>query len=110
MPSTVRKCCSARSLGRRHQRALPPGLDGAQQRVDGDRGLAGADVALQQPLHRRRPRQVGVDLGDGALLGAGERERQRLAVALDELARGWQRLGHERLALRRAAARARAGG
>ena len=68
-------------LGRRHQRALPAGLDGAQQRRERDDGLAGADVALQQPLHRRRPREVAVDLGDRPLLRVGERERQHLAVA-----------------------------
>ena len=39
-------------LGRRHQRALASVLDRAQQRVQRDDGLAGADVALQQPLHR----------------------------------------------------------
>ena len=91
-------------LGRRHQRALAAGLHRAQQRVDGDGGLAGADVALQQPLHRRGARQIGVDLCDRLLLRGGERERQRVAVAVDEVARRWQRLRDERLSLRCASA------
>ncbi len=64
-------------LRRRHQRALAARLDRAQERVERDDRLAGADVALQQPLHRRGAREVGVDLGDRALLVLGERERQR---------------------------------
>ena len=40
-------------LGRRHQRALAAGLDRPQERVERDDRLARADVALQQPLHRR---------------------------------------------------------
>ena len=59
-------------LRRRHQRALPARLDRPQQRVERDDGLAGADVALQQALHRRRLRQVEVDLGDRALLVLGQ--------------------------------------
>ena len=49
-------------LGRRHQRPLTPGLDSAQQRVERDDRLARADVALEQPLHRAGPAEVGVDL------------------------------------------------
>ena len=45
-------------LGRRHQRALAPDLDRPQERVERDDRLAGAHVALEQPLHRRRPREV----------------------------------------------------
>ena len=44
-------------LGRRHQRALLAGLDRAQEGVERDDGLAGADLALQKPLHRRRLRR-----------------------------------------------------
>ena len=95
-------------LRRRHQRALAAALDRPEQRVERDRRLARADVALEQPLHRRRPGEVGVDLGDRVLLRGRERERQRLAVAGDELGRGWQRLGDEHLPLGGAAARARA--
>ena len=41
-------------LGRRHHRALPVGLDGPKERRERNDGLARADVALQQTLHRRR--------------------------------------------------------
>src|SRR5829696_4455926 len=55
-------------LRRRHERALPPRLDRAQKRVERDDGLPGADVALQQALHRHRAREVGVELADRGLL------------------------------------------
>ena len=90
-------------LGRRHQRALPPVLDGAQERVERDDRLAGADVALQQPLHRRRALEIDVDLAHDLLLVRRERERQRLAVALDQLAGLAERRCERALALRRAA-------
>ena len=51
-------------LGRRHERDLEAVLhrdDRGQQRDD---RLAGADVALQQPLHRPRLLHVGDDLGE----------------------------------------------
>ena len=57
-------------LGRRHQRALPPGLDRAQQRVERDHRLARADVALQQPPHRDAAGEVGVDLARAPPPGA----------------------------------------
>ena len=62
----------------RHERPAEAGLDRAQQRVERDDRLPRADVALQEPLHRHRAREVGVELGDGLLLGRGQRERQRL--------------------------------
>ena len=64
-------------LGRRHQRRLRARLDGRGHRQQRDHGLAGADVALQQPQHAVGRGHVGVDLGDGAGLRGGERERQR---------------------------------
>ena len=90
-------------LGRRHQRALPSRLDRPQQRVERDHRLARADVALEQALHRRRPGQVGVELGDRLLLVLGQHERERAAVARDQLARRRQRRGDLLLALGRAA-------
>ena len=90
-------------LRRGHHRPLPVGLDGPQQGVQCDDRLARADVALQQPLHRRRLREITVDLGDRAILRVGEREREHLPVARQERARVGQRLGNELLALRRAA-------
>ena len=65
-------------LGRRHQRGLGARLDRAQHRVERDNGLAGADLAHQQPLHRAVRRDVGVELGHRAALVAGGRERQRI--------------------------------
>ena len=72
-----------KGLGRRHQRALPPALDRPEERVERDRRLARADVALEETLHRRRPGEVGVDLLDGVVLRARERERQGVAVPLE---------------------------
>ncbi len=90
-------------LGRRHEGALPPGLDRPEQRRQRDDGLPGADVALQQPLHRRRAREIAVDLGDRPFLRLGQGEGQHRAVALQELAAGRQRLGDQLLALGRPA-------
>ncbi len=73
-------------LGRRHQRRLVAALDGDHHRVDGDDGLARADVALQQPVHRMRRRQVVFDLGDRSLLRAGQRVRKGVVEPLDEIA------------------------
>jgi hypothetical protein len=58
-----------------------------------DHRLPRADVALQQPLHRRRLRKVEVDLRDRTLLVLRQRERQHLAVARDQLARLRERHG-----------------
>ena len=69
------------NFGRRHQGGLPSGLDhggGGDQR---DHGLAGADVALQQPQHALRAREVGDDVVDRLLLRMGERVGQRLEDA-----------------------------
>ncbi len=84
-------------LGRRHQRRLSSGLDRAQKRVERDGGLARADVALQQPLHRLLACEVGVDLGERQLLVLGQGERQDSAVARGEQA--GRRQGAPRLSL-----------
>ena len=55
-------------LGGRHERRLPAGLDGAEERVERDDGLPGADVSLEQAVHRSSPREIGVDLRDRPLL------------------------------------------
>ena len=95
-------------LGGRHQRGLAAGLDGAQHRVQRDDGLAGADLAHQQALHRAVGRHVLVERGHRALLVAGGRERERVAQpAGGELARGAQRLRPRALAAARAAAQER---
>ena len=87
-------------LRRGHERALAAGLDRPQQAVEGDRGLAGAHVSLQQPLHRGGAREVGVDLLHRPLLRSRQRERQHVAVPGRELRGRRKRLGDERLALR----------
>ncbi len=63
-------------LGRRHERALAPVLDRAQQREQGDHRLARSDLPHQQALHRAVLGQVGVDGVGGAQLVAGGREGQ----------------------------------
>ena len=75
-------------LGRRHQRALVAALHGGQQRRDGDDRLARADVALQQPVHRVRRGEVGVDLADHPPLGGRQREAQRGVEPAHQLAAG----------------------
>ena len=45
-------------LGRRHERDLQAVLHRDQRGEQRDDRLAGADVALQQPIHRVRPLQV----------------------------------------------------
>ena len=85
-------------LRRRHQRALPLSLDRAQQRIERDDGLSRSDVALQQSLHRHRAVEIRVDVGDCALLVLGQLERERRAVAREQLSRFTERLGDRRLA------------
>jgi hypothetical protein len=63
-------------FGRRHQRRLVAGLDRVQHGQRRDDGLAAADIALQQALHRVRLREVGGNLAPGALLGGSEAERK----------------------------------
>ena len=76
-PADPRGVLLGEHLGRRHQRTLVATLHGGQQRGDGDDRLAGADVTLQQPVHRVRRGEVGVDLGDHPPLGVRQREAQR---------------------------------
>jgi hypothetical protein len=65
-------------LGRRHQRRLGARLDRPQHRVERDDGLARADLAHQQPLHRPAGREVVVDRGHRGALVAGRGERERV--------------------------------
>jgi hypothetical protein len=71
-------------LGWRHQRGLRAGVDGQQHRRHRDEGLAAADVALQQPVHRPRRAEVGDDLLDRSLLRAGQVEGQAFVKALQQ--------------------------
>ena len=71
-------------FGRRHERALVAALHRDEQRRERDDGLARTDVALQEAVHRRGPGEVVRDLGERALLVAGERERQLRDERVDE--------------------------
>ena len=67
-------------LGRRHERHLQAVLHRDQRGQQRDDGLAGADVPLQQPVHRLRPLQVVDDLLQRLLLprrSAGTAARAR---------------------------------
>ena len=70
-------------LGGRHEGRLVAVLDRHQHGQQRHHRLAGAHVALQQPVHRARRAQVVGDLAQHAPLGAGQPEGQH---ALDRLA------------------------
>ena len=61
-----REMLARQDFGRRHQRGLPAGLDHGRGGEQRHHGLAGADVALQQPQHALRLREIGDDVVDGA--------------------------------------------
>ena len=64
-------------LGRRHQRALPAGLDRTDERGERNGSLTGADVALEQALHRLIRVEVALNRLEGSRLGTGQLEGQR---------------------------------
>ena len=68
-------------LGRGHQRRLMLVGHRHEQGVDGDGRLAGADVGLQEPLHRPFAGQVAANVGDGLVLVGGQGERKQPANA-----------------------------
>ena len=70
-------------FGRRHQRRLPAGLDHGRGGEQRHHGLAGADVALQQPQHALGLGEVGDDVVDRARL----RRRQRVGQGRDRPSR-----------------------
>ena len=71
-------------LGGRHERALVPTLDGDQEGGHRHHRLAGPDIALEESVHRVTRGEIGVDLGERPLLGAGQREREGIVEAADE--------------------------
>ncbi len=71
-------------LRRSHQRHLEPILERHQRRDDGHDRLAGADVPLQQPVHRTRPPHVGNDGGQRFSLARSQSEWQRPAGSLPD--------------------------
>ena len=91
--------------GRRHQdRDLLAVLHRLERGPHGDLGLAVADVAADQPVHRDRLLHVGLDLVDGGELVGGLDVRE--GVLELALPRG---VGAERVARSRPSARSRAG-
>ena len=83
-------------LRRRHERHLQTVLHRHNRGEQGHDRLAGADVALQQPVHRLRLPHVVDDLLDGLSLTRREPERQDLRRrSADTIVHG----GDERLQL-----------
>ncbi len=80
-----------KDLRGRHHRRLATRIQRRQAGDGGDDGLAAADVALQQALHRMRLREVAQDLRHGAALRAREQERQLAEEALEQRPVGRQR-------------------
>ena len=83
-PSDADAVLLGQHLGGRHQRRLMAALHGRQHGGDGHRGLADADVALEQPVHRVRAGQVGLDVADGGDLALGQLEGQAGDEPVDE--------------------------
>ena len=63
--------------GGRHDGGLGPGVGDGGERDRGDGGLAGPDVAQEQPVHDARGGHVGQDLVGGDTLLVGEVEGKR---------------------------------
>ncbi len=61
------------NFGRRHQRRLPSSLDHMRGGKERHHGLAGADIAMQEPKHARGLGQIGDDVGHRALLRGRKR-------------------------------------
>ena len=77
----VLKMLARQDFGRRHQRRLAAAFDHGRGGEQRHHGLAGADVALQQPQHAFGLGEIGDDVGDRARL----RRRQRIGQRLDQL-------------------------
>ena len=75
----------------RHQRGLAAAVRAGQHRRQGDHRLARADVALEQAGHRRRARDLALDLGERATLCRGERKGQGLEEAAHRVRLGDRR-------------------
>ena len=82
-------------FSRRHQRTLPASVDAQCRRQCCHHGFAGADIALQQPVHRYRPAQVMGNLGLHPALRPGQGKRQSRQQALGQRRTG-TRVGRQR--------------
>ncbi len=69
------------NLGRRHQGRLISAFHGIEHGHERNDCFAGADIALNQPVHRDRPRHVVSYFADNATLRSGKLKRQRLIEA-----------------------------
>ncbi len=78
-PSNRLRVLFGQDLGRRHEGGLQPVLHRQHGRQHRDDGLAGADIALQQPVHRLGALHVFADLLEGGALTGGQLERQHAA-------------------------------
>ena len=81
-----------KNLRRCHERGLVTGFHGEQHRGKSNDGFAGADIAVEQAVHRTRRGQIGANFRDRAVLRAGERERQQPVKPLHRPARSAVRL------------------
>ena len=73
-------------LRRRHHRGLVARLDRGEHGERGHDRLAGTDVTLEQPVHRKGRGHILSDLIPDPLLRRGQRERQRAPQTLRERA------------------------
>ena len=71
---------AGQNLGGGHHAGLVAVVDGQQHRHERHERLAAPHVALQQAVHLESGGRVLADFADDALLGAGEREGELLAV------------------------------
>ena len=82
-------------LGRRQQRRLPAGVDHLEHRPQRDDGLAGADLTLEQPVHRVSVTELLGDLLPHRALPGSELERQPLVEPVEQTAPHTRsRVGH----------------
>jgi len=81
-PRDVAEMLLGEDFGWRHDRHLQAVLHRHQRRQQRDNRLAGADVPLQQPVHRLRLLQVVDDLLERLLLPVGQTEWQHPARRL----------------------------
>ena len=88
----AREMLFGEQLRRRHDGRLATRRGSNDGRHRRDHGLAAADVALQQAIHRRAGFEVGHDLGERARLGRRQAKRQRRTKSLEHRARLRQRL------------------
>ena len=87
-------------LRRRQQGRLPAGVHHPEHGAKRDHGLAAADVALQQSVHRMVALHVGIDLGTHLALAGGQVEGQaRIEGVTDGRALGDAAPGRQRCRL-----------